>query len=193
MHIPSLPRFRAPLRSIALITIVGVGTVAGAAFAGAASSGTRPAGPQAGTTRGQLQLTDYSSNDGSRSTVVLTGVIGDYGEGLREVSKGGAARQYDQMVVDLTHGSFTLDIAGLEDDLVREFRYFPSNTGTCSGVVTASGLSPIVTGSGTGAYKGISGDMHLTTTVHEVDSWPKCVALLSEVIVVSGIGTVTLH
>ncbi|MGD0809256.1 MAG: hypothetical protein ABSA91_06055 [Acidimicrobiales bacterium] len=62
---------------------------------------------------------------------------------------------------------------------------------TCSGIVTATGTTPIVDGSGTGAYKGISGNFNMTVTVHEVDSWPKGNALLSQTIVTSGSGTVT--
>jgi hypothetical protein len=58
-------------------------------------------------------------------------------------------------------------------------------------VVTATGTSPIVAGSGTGDYKGINGSFKVSITVHEVDSWPKCGALLAETIVISGSGNVS--
>jgi hypothetical protein len=49
----------------------------------------------------------------------------------------------------------------------------------------------VVVGSGTGAYKGISGNFKLTITINEVDSWPKCTSLLAESIYTSGSGPVS--
>jgi hypothetical protein len=190
MHLTSWRRHLASILSVAFIF---VGAVSGAATAGAATAKTRPAGPRESATGGQLQFTDYSDSDGPRSMVVLTGVIGDYGTAVRQDSNGGAGRLYNQLHLDLTRGSFVLNIARLENALVTAFRFFPSNTSTCSGVVTSTGESPIVAGSGTGAYKGIGGELKLTTTVHEVDSWPKCAVLLSESIVIAGSGTVNLR
>ncbi len=46
-------------------------------------------------------------------------------------------------------------------------------------------------GSGTGAYKGISGTFQMTITIYEVDSWPKCSALLAQDIFMTGSGTVS--
>jgi hypothetical protein len=123
--------------------------------------------------------------------VVLTGVIGDYGEGVRTYANGMIEKQYNQLDLIVTHGSFRLNIVGIENQLLSAFSHFPSNTSTCSGIVTATGTTPIVDGSGTGAYKGISGNFNMTVTVHQVDSWPKCNPLLSQTIVTSGSGTVT--
>ena len=90
-----------------------------------------------------------------------------------------------------SHGSFRLDIATIENTLVSEFNHFPSNLATCSGIVTATGSAPVVAGSGTGSYKGMGGNFKMTITINEVDSWPKCSALLAETIYTSGSGTVS--
>ena len=148
-----------------------------------------PAGPQASTARGPVQISGYSGNDGPKSTVVLTGVIGDFGEAVRTYANG--TKEYSQLDLALTHGSFRLSIAGMESNLVSAFSHFPSNTKTCSGIVTATGTTPIVAGSGTGAYQGISGNFSMTITIHEVDSWPKCRALLAQTIYIAGVGAVS--
>ncbi len=150
-----------------------------------------PAGPQASRARGPVQITGYSDNDGPKSTVILTGAIGDFGEAMRTYAHGKIERNYNQLDLTITHGSFQLSIAGIENDLVSAFRHFPSNTSTCSGIVTATGTTPIVAGSGTGAYKGISGNFTTTVTIHEVDSWPKCNALLAQDVFITGSGTVS--
>lgn len=156
----------------------------------------RPAGPQASTARGPVQITGYSDNDGPKSIVILTGAIGDFGEAVRtgtiKRANGTIKQEYNQLNLVVTHGSFRLSIAGIENNLVSAFSHFPSNTSTCSGIVTATGTTPIVAGSGTGAYKGISGNFKMTITIHEVDSWPKCKALLSQAIFITGSGTVSL-
>ncbi len=59
-------------------------------------------------------------------------------------------------------------------------------------IVTATGVSPVLAGSGTGAYRDMSGTFVLTITVHEVDSWPGCTALLAETIYMAGSGTVSI-
>jgi hypothetical protein len=164
---------------------------AGGTSAAKAPTAGGPAGPQASTARGPVQITGYSGNDGPKSTVVLTGAIGDFGEALRTYPNGTGKREYNQLDVAVTHGSFRLGIAGIESNLVSAFKYFPSNTSTCSGIVTATGMTPIVAGSGTGAYRGISGNFTMTITIHEVDSWPKCKALLAQTIFITGSGTVS--
>ncbi len=150
----------------------------------------RPAGPQASAKAGIVQITGYSDSDGPRSSMILTGAIGDFGEGLRTATAGTAPGEYNQLHVMLEHGAFRLAIAGIEEELVAAFAHFPSNTSTCSGSVTATGPAPIIEGSGTGAYTGLTGSFQLTVDVHEVDSWPRCVALLSEEIFISGSGRV---
>ena len=155
------------------------------------SAFTQPSGPQSSKAPGPVQFTSYSGNDGATSAVVITGAIGDFGHGVRTYANGTIQKQYNQLDFVVTDGSFRISIVGLERQLVSAFNHFPSNTKTCSGIVTATGTSPIVAGSGTGDYKGISGSFNVSITVHEVDSWPKCQTLLAETIVTSGSGKVS--
>jgi hypothetical protein len=122
-----------------------------------------------------VQITGYSDNDGPKSTVILTGEIGDFGQAERTYANGTTEQNYNQLDLTLTHGSFDLSIANLEHNLVAAFtQHFPSNTRTCSGIVTTTATAPIVAGSGAGAYKGIRGSFKMTITIAEVDPWPKC-------------------
>ena len=58
-----------------------------------------------------------------------------------------------------------------------------------------TGAAPVVAGSGTGAYKGISGNFTLTITVSEVDArpcpQPWSSGLLAQAIFMTGSGTVS--
>ena len=161
---------------------------AGRTSAGTPSTAGGPAGPQASTARGPVQISSYSGNDGPKSAVVLTGVIGDFGSAVRTSANG---KKDSQLVLALTHGSFRLSIAGIESTLVSAFSHFPSDTRTCSGIVTATGTAPVVAGSATGAYQRISGTFRMTITINEVDSWPKCRALLAQTIYIAGVGAVS--
>jgi hypothetical protein len=137
-----------------------------------------------------VQLSSYSGNDGPKASLVLTGGIADFGHATR-IDSNGAGKDYNQLILVLDRGSFRLNISTIEGTLVQEFNKFPSNRTTCSGVVVATGSSPIVAGTGTGAYKGISGNFTMTITVNEVDSWPHCTSLLAETIYTSGSGTIS--
>ena len=95
------------------------------------------------------------------------------------------------------HGSFALSIVGLEQNIVSTMGHFPSDLNTCSGIVTTTAAAPIVAGSGTGTYKGISGSFRMAVSIAEVDSWPNCPTagpdtLLSEAIFFTGSGRVSL-
>jgi hypothetical protein len=161
----------------------------------APSTSGRPAGRQTSTSGGLVHITGYSDSDGPKSTVILTGAIGDFGQAVR-TGANGPAQQYNRLNLAFTHGSFKLSIVGLEHNLVSAFGHFPSNTSTCSGIVTVTATTPIVASSGTGAYKGVSGNFKMTVTIAEVDSWPKCPVagpdvLLAEDIFITGAGTVS--
>src|SRR5438034_7726790 len=131
----------------------------------------RAATTQASTAGGMVNIVDYADNDGPKSTVILTGAIGDYGEALSIHPDGTVDPEHNsELNLALTHGSFRLSIAGLDKRIVSAFSHFPANTSTCSGTVTESGTTPIVAGSGTGAYSGISGSFKMTATIAEVDT-----------------------
>jgi len=164
----------------------------------AASGGTPPAATGQATTAaaGNVHITAYSINsDGPHFRVILTGAVGDYGPGVTVYPNGKIdPRHTSEMELKLTHGSFRLSIASLGQKLVSAFRHFPANPRTCSGTVTVAAAAPIVTGSGTGLYRGISGSFSLTTTIDEVDAQPVCNGtsrFLSQVIVMAGSGTIS--
>ncbi len=173
-------------------------TVGGSvAAASGTSTSSKSAGPQIPKAGGLVHLTSYSDSDGPKSTTVLTGAIGDYGMAVRTYANGTVVQQYNRLDVEVTHGSFQLEIAGLERSLVSAFGPFPTDLKSCSGIVIVHATTPIVSGSGTGAYKGISGSFKMTVTINEVDSWPKCSrtgqSLLTQSAFITASGNVSLH
>ena len=164
----------------------------------AARGGTSPATTGQATTMaaGMVHITAYSINsDGPDFRVILTGAVGDYGLGLTVYPNGKIdPRHTSEMQLKLTHGSFRLSIASLGKKIVSAFRHFPDNTSTCSGTVTAAAAAPVVAGSGTGLYRGISGSFSMTATIDEVDARPVCNGtgkFLSQVILMVGSGAIS--
>jgi hypothetical protein len=156
---------------------------------GTTSAPTRTAG-------GTVHLTDYTDNDGPTSTVILAGAVADYGKAQSVNPDGSLNTEHNsQLNLMLTHGSFRLDIADLDKKFVAILANLPLNTTTCSGTASVSGQVPVVPGSGTGSYQGISGTFNLTVTLDEVDKPTACSetsAYLAQLIVITGSGTVTL-
>jgi hypothetical protein len=144
---------------------------------------------------GLVQITAYSDNDGPTSTVVLTGAIGDFGKAVRTYANGVVVQQYNRLEFEVNHGSFQVKIADPERSLVSAASQIPTDLKTCSGFEIVRGKTPIVAGSGTGAYKRIRGTFNMTVTVNEVDSWPKCPrtgqTLLTQSVFVTGSGIVS--
>jgi hypothetical protein len=62
----------------------------------------------------------------------------------------------------LVQGSFRLNVVGLSKKIGAAFNGFQANHLTCSGNLSATASVPIVAGSGTGAYAGITGGFVLT-------------------------------
>jgi hypothetical protein len=155
------------------------------------------AGPRVPKSGGTVDLTSYSGTDGSTSTVVLSGSIGDYGTAVRLSTPGSA--QDNELKLEMTRGTFRLDIAGIEGKLIKSVGSdFPTNQATCSGLLDVSDAAPIVSGSGTGSYEGIHGTFHLTISINEVESWPVCPKTdtspyLSQTAFITGSGLVTLN
>ena len=95
----------------------------------------------------------------------------------------------------MIRGSFLLDGAVLDKRFVTVFRHWRGNPATCSGSATVTARTPVVAGSGTGAYQGITGSFTLTATVDEIDVKSGCTAtgtFIAQVIVISGSGTVRI-
>lgn len=155
-------------------------------------------GPHIPNAGGTVNLTAYSDNDGPTSSLVLTGVIGDYGHAMRTTTSGSKA-QDDELQLTMSRGSFRLDIAGIEGKLLAAFSSdFPTNGTTCSGLEVAAGKAPIVSGSGTRAYIGLHGTFHLVISINEVEKWPSCPKddtspYLAQTVYISGSGWVSLN
>lgn len=143
-------------------------------------------------------MTLYSiDTDGPRFAAIVTGAVGDHGQAVSVYpDERVEPQQHDRdLSVRLTRGSFLLDGAALDKRVVTAFRHWPGNPATCSGHISVTAPVPVVPGSGTGSYRGISGGFTLTTTVDEIDVKSGCTAtgtFLAQVIVITGAGTVRI-
>jgi hypothetical protein len=169
-----------------------IGASLGAQAAGAAAAHSTGAAPASG---GAVRFTAYTNDDLPGATVVLTGVIGDFGSAVSVLPNGTIDPEHtSEFNLALTKGSFRILIGPLHAKLVQAFTHFKPNRKTCSGHVAATGAAPVVAGSGTGAYKGISGSFKLTITVNEVDGQSSChngaSVLLAQALFITGSGTV---
>ncbi len=148
---------------------------------------------------GTVHMIDYIDNDAAVTTAVLTGAVGDLGEGVSINQDGTLSTEHTELNLVLSQGSFRLNIAELDKKFVAAAGSTPFQHGpkSCSGFVTASAAVPIIAGSGTGAYQGISGTFQLTMTAGEVDvptTDSRCNTnggLLGQVIVTEGTATVS--
>jgi hypothetical protein len=150
-----------------------------------------------------VRIVAYSDNDGPMSRVILTGAIGDFGTATSVSSNGEVNTEHnDALELSLSHGTFRLDIAALDQHIVDAFRDYRPNPDTCSGNVDTTGTAPIVADSGTGSYGGIQGSFDLAVAISEVGAISQCnstaqdqlatVPFLSQAIIITGAGTVTL-
>jgi hypothetical protein len=172
----------------------------GPAAASAPISRVRVASPHAAGSRipaagGIAQFTSYSADDGPKSTVIVSGVIGDYGTAIRGAPNGGNLTQV--LTLGLSRGSFQLSVGDLVSELQPRLAAFPANRDTCSGRMSATGSAPIVAGSGTGDYTGIRGTFATTLTITEVTAKtnPPCNStspFLAQAVITTGTGTVSL-
>lgn len=150
------------------------------------------------TSGGNVYFTAYQNDDLPGETAVLSGAIGDFGEAVSVLPDGSVDPEHSsQLRLALTQGSFRILVGPLHEQLVTALATSTYSLTTCSGDASVSGAAPIVTGSGTGAYKGITGTMTLTITVNEVDAKPGCQPfsgspLIAQSIVIAGTGTVSL-
>lgn len=153
------------------------GCAASAASAGAASTSaasTSAASPTAAAAADSAHLMVYSINsDGPDFRAIVTGAIGDYGPAVTVFPDGKVDPSHTHdLELKLTHGSFKLSITELDRRFVAVTTHEPIYPRTCSDYMTASAPMAIVPGSGTGAYRGISGRFAVTITADEVEQKP---------------------
>jgi hypothetical protein len=145
---------------------------------------------------GRANIVLYSINsDGPGFRAIIGGAVGDYGPAVTLDPDGKVDAEHgSEMKLNLTRGSFRLSIAGLDKKFVAAASHEPIYPATCSDLLSVSAAVPIVAGSGTGAYRGISGSFSLTATLHEVEATPcqHANAFLRQAIIVSGPGTVSV-
>ena len=195
------------LMSIVVLATCGILLTGGGAAAALNTPAARaPGRPPAarGTARaqasgGRVFFTAYQNDDLPGATVVLSGAIGDFGAAVSVLPNGKLDPEHSsQLRLALTQGSLRIVIGPLHAKLENALSHAPYNQRTCSGHVTVTGAAPVVAGSGTGAYKGISGSFKLTITANEVDAKPGCQPfsgspLLAQTVVIAGSGTVSFR
>jgi hypothetical protein len=94
---------------------------------------------------------------GNLGTVILTGAITDHGKDHQGVDGPAINR------VVLSKGSFEVNLGDLGNQL-----QFPTDPNTCASDGSATAQVPIIYGSGTGAYKRISGTIEVTATTASI-------------------------
>ena len=174
-----------------LLTTGGVSAAAKTPAAGAPA-----AARAAAATGGKANIMIYGVNtDGAYWHAILSGVIGDYGPAVSVYPNGKVDPAHNsQMALRLAHGSFRLSIAALDKAFVKATSHEPIYPKTCTDLISVTGTTPIVAGSGTGAYRGIRGSFPVTITLNEVEArpcQPSPGAFRAQLITVSGSGTVS--
>ena len=122
-------------------------------------------------------------------------MIGDYGPAASIYPDGKADPAHNsELDLRLTHGSFRLSIAALDKAFVKAGSHAPIYPKTCTDLISVTGTTPIVAGSGTGAYRGITGSFPVTLTLNEVEAkpcQPSPGAFRAQLITVAGSGTIS--
>lgn len=173
----------APVLSAAVLA----GTLAMAGWDSAATASTAAGG--------KVHMMVYSVNsDGPDLSAILSGAVGDYGPAVTVHPDGTVDPQHaSEMELILTRGSFRLSIADIDKKFVKATSGEPIYPHTCSDFITVTAAAPVVAGSGTGSYRGISGSFTVTLTLHEVEAKPchPTSMFLSQILLLAGAGTVS--
>jgi len=176
--------------------------LAGCASAAAQAPARAPAKQAAARAGGTTHVVIYSVNsDGPYFRAVLSGSIGDYGPAVAVYPDGKVDPEHNsELQLDLSRGTFRLNIAQLDREFFRLISPYPSYPATCSEHVSFTTRVPVVPGSGTGSYQGITGDFTIGVTSDEdlagaaSGAGEPCTQVqrrLWEVIILAGPGTVS--
>jgi len=149
----------------------------------------------AAATGGKANIMIYAVNtDGAYWHTIISGVIGDYGAAVSIYPDGQVDPAHNsELDLRLTHGSFRLSIAALDKKFVTAAAHEPVYPKTCTDLVSVTGTTPIVPGSGTGAYRGVRGSFPVALTLNEVEArpcQPSPGAFRAQLITVAGSGTI---
>ncbi len=182
--------------------MLAIAAFAGALVAGGCASAATGA-PAAATatataaTSGTANIMIYGVNtDGAYFHAIVSGVIGDYGPAVSIYPDGTANPEHtSEMELRLIRGSFRISIAALDKAFVKVASHEPIYPKTCSDLISVTRPTPIVAGSGTGAYRGIRGSFSVTLTGNEVEARPcgpnRPSAFRSQLLTAAGSGTVS--
>jgi hypothetical protein len=182
------------LTAAAALLAVGCAPAASSAATTSATTGAHAA-TAAAAGGSAVHFSGYSLNsDGPDLTVVLSGAIGDYGPAVSVHPNGTVDPDHSsELKLDLKKGTLRLDVAALDKKFVAATGQWGASP-TCSFHASATGATPVVPGSGTGAYRGASGSITMTLTVDEVDTRPcpaGSTAFISQIITLTGAGHVS--
>ena len=137
------------------------------------------------------------NSDGPRFQAILTGAVGDYGPAVTVRPDGTPDPGHgSELSLRLRHGSFRLSIGKLDAEFARAVIRWPYDRATCSIHGTVTGSVPVVAGSGTGAYRGITGAF--TATISLDEDWqkgPACdetTGFQAQLLLITGTGSVRL-
>jgi hypothetical protein len=115
---------------------------------------------KAGTVR--VWVTASPTNNTPTDPILFTGVIGDYGTSTSQDKNGKADINVSYEGITLQQGTFVIDTTKLT---AKVNKIKPAtNTSTCSFSIAASAPASIISGSGTGAYKGLTGRLVITVS-----------------------------
>jgi len=180
------------IAALAGILVTGGCVSAAATPPAAATSRARAAAAPGGT----ANIMIYGVNtDGAYWHAIVSGVIGDYGPAVSIYPDGQVdPAHHSELELRLTDGSFRLSIAALGKAFVTAASHAPIYPKTCTDLIRVTGTTPIVAGSGTGAYRGIRGSFPVTLTLNEVEArpcQPSPGAFRAQLITVAGSGTIS--
>ena len=168
-----MPRNR-PAALFGAVVLAGALAATGCAGSAATAGAAATSATVSAAAKDNAHLMVYSINsDGPDFRAIVTGVIGDYGPAVTVFPNGKVDPSHTHdLELKLTRGSFKLSVTGLDKKFVAVTTHEPIYPRTCSDYMTASATMPIVPGSGTGAYRGISGSFQATITADEVEKMP---------------------
>src|SRR5580692_6996306 len=180
------------MRRNRLFSMLAIAVLAGALVTSECVS----AAAQAPAATGTANIMIYSVNtDGAYFHAIVSGVIRGYGPAVTIYPDGKVDPAHNsEMVLRLNQGSFRLRIAALDKAFVKATSHEPIYPKTCTDLVSITGTTPIVAGSGTGAFRGIRGSFPVTITLNEVEArpcQPSPGAFRAQLITVAGSGTIS--
>ncbi len=150
--------------------------------------------PAAAAVHGVAHLVIYSINsDGPDFQAIVSGVIGDYGPAVTVLPDGKVDPEHtSEMELELRHGTFRLYIEPIASKFRAKTSREPVFARTCSDYFDVTAPVPIVVGSGTGSYRGITGNFSLSLMGNEDQVSPPCSnAFARRILLLTGSGTVS--